>query len=397
MTVSPSDLAVRARRTFERSARGWAVTADPGAVIDIPLHPPTEREALADLESARAWAQSWRQAEVELPVRVVWAEREWSRVGRQRVAVRAQVVGADAIATVAGRSREWRAWVRRITELRVAVLDAASDAQGFDGLGERLDAALRTHSRAIAELAPTDARILHAVVVWLIRHPVSGLRVRQVPVRGVHGKWLERHRSIVESLVAAATGTDGLGLVSAADRLRISILDSTLRPAGVRDLAAPIAELAGLPFDGQLQVVVIVENLETLLALPDASGVVAIHGSGYIGHLAAELAWVRAVPVLYWGDLDSHGFAILNRVRASGINAVSVLMDFDVLEEFHDLCVAEPRPFRGELPRLTAEESQALQLLRERGDLRLEQERIAWPYAWSALESAIDAARVHSI
>ena len=396
MRVSPADLAVRARRMYERFARGWVVDARADATIDIPLHPPTERDALFDLEGARSWTQSWRKVEADLPVRVVWAERDWSRIGRQHVAVRAQVEGADAIAAVAGWSREWHAWVRRIADLRVAMLDAVSDAAGSDGLKERMDAALRTHARAIAALTSADAQILNAVVVWIIQHPVSGLRVRQVPVRGIHTKWLERHRAVVESLVGAATGKEGLGLVAAADRLRICILDPALRPAGVRDLAAPISELSGLPFDGNLQVVLMVENLETLLALPDAKGVVAIHGSGYVGHLAADLPWVQATPVLYWGDLDSHGFAILNRIRASGITVVSVLMDCTVLEEYRDLCVPEPRPFRGELSRLTAAETEALQLLRERGDVRLEQERVAWSYAWGTLESAIDTVRSRS-
>lgn len=215
-----------------------------------------------------------------------------------------------------------------------------------------------------------------------------------MPVRGIHTKWLEQHRTVVEDLVTAALDADGLGLVSPADRLRINVLDPALRSAGVRDLAAPITELAVLPFtDRLLQVVVIVENLETLLSLPDIEGVVAIHGSGYIGHLAAQLPWVLTRPVLYWGDLDSHGFAILNRVRTAGIDARSVLMDRLTLEEFGDLCVDEPTSFRGELSRLTAEERAVFDLLRERGDVRLEQERIAWHYAWRVLSAAVSAAR----
>ncbi|WP_298863466.1 Wadjet anti-phage system protein JetD domain-containing protein [Microbacterium sp.] len=390
MTVSPADLGARARRMYERSARLWVV--DPGVevVMDVPLHPPTEREALADLDGARAWAHSWRRAEAELPVHVVWEERNWSRIGRQSLPVRVRVEGSDAVAAAAAKSREWRAWVRRVRTLQDAVLGAAhagSDARA------RTDAALRTHSRAIAQLDAADARILQDMTVWLIQHPASGLRVRQVSVRGIHTKWLERHRSIVEALVTAVTGVDGLGLVAGPERLRISILDPALRPAGVRDLAAPLAELAALPFGERLEVVVIVENLETLLALPDAEGVVAIHGSGYIGHLVAQLAWVMSRPVLYWGDLDSHGFAILNRVRAAGVEAQSVLMNRSTLEEFRDLWVDEPTPFRGELSRLTDDERSTFVLLREYGDVRLEQERIAWPYAWEVLWKAIEAVR----
>lgn len=391
MSVSPDDVVARARRAYERSARTWAVGVDSDVLLDVPLHPPTEREAMADLDAARNWVQSWRDAEATLPIQVSWEERSWSRVGRQSIAVRVRVEGADGVAAVAGRRREWTAWVRRIAALREAALRAAGEGESAVGR-TNVDAVLRTHSRAIAQLDAVDARILQDVVVWLVQHPVSGLRVRQVPVRGIHTKWLERHRAIAEGLVGAAAGTEGLGLVAAADRLRIRILDPALKPTGVGDLAAPISELAALPFGDRLRVVVIVENLETLLALPDAAGVVAIHGSGYIGHFAAQLPWVLTHPVLYWGDLDSHGFAILNRVRASGVDARSVLMDRSTLDEFGDLCVDEPTPFRGELPRLTPGEREVFELLRERGDVRLEQERISWPYAWHVLGAAISEA-----
>ena len=128
-----------------------------------------------------------------------------------------------------------------------------------------------------------------------------------------------------------------------------------------------------------------------MLALPDVAGVVAIHGSGYIGHRVGALPWVRIRPVLYWGDLDSHGFAILNRVRAAGVDAQSMLMDREVLEAHRDLWVREPTPFRGELSRLTASEQAALDILRTEGDVRLEQERIGWDLAWARVSEAITA------
>ncbi len=388
--VTRADIADRARRLYERAARSWVV--DPSAVVsvDLPLHPPSEREVLQDLGAARAWVQAWRDAEGGKPLALQWEERNWARVGRQSVPTRVLIDGAEAIAVIAGKRREWAAWRSRIATLRAAVLvDAA--------FSEQVDAALRTHARAIAQLDGTDAEILRNASAWLVHHPVSGLRVRQVPVRGMHSKWLERHRAMVEDIVAAATGSDGLGLVDPDERLRVMILDPRLCPSGLRDVAAPIGELAEIPFDDRLRVVLIVENLETLLALPDTDGAVAVHGSGYIGHRVGALPWVRNRPVLYWGDLDSHGFAILNRVRAAGIDARSVLMDREVLEEHRDLWVREPNPFRGELPRLTGSEQAALTMLRAEGDVRLEQERIGWDLAWTRVSEAITAAGSRSV
>lgn len=392
--VTTGDVIDRARRLYERSARSWVVDPGTPVTVDLPLHPPSEREVLQDLDAARAWVQAWRDAEAVKPLVLQWEERSWARVGRQSVPTRVLIEGVAAVVAVAGKRREWDAWRSRIEGIRAAVLvDAGFSEQVGAALAcaASVDAALRTHARAIAVLDETDAEILRRATAWLVRNPVSGLRVRQVPVRGMHTKWLERHRAMVEGIVGAAAGSDGLGLVEPEDRLRVMILDPQLRPGGLRDVAAPVQELAALPFDDRLRVVLIVENLETLLALPDNAGVVAIHGSGYIGHRAAALPWVRSRPVLYWGDLDSHGFAILNRVRAAGIDAQSVLMDPEVLRAHRDLWVVEPKPFRGELPRLTASEQAALAVLRAEGDVRLEQERIGWDFAWARVAEAIAA------
>jgi hypothetical protein len=405
---------------YERSARSWVVDPRAEVGIDLPLHPPSEREVLHDLDAARAWVQAWRDAEAAKPLMLQWEERSWARVGRQSVPARVRIDGAEALATVAGKRREWVAWRTRIEELRAAVMSDARpvnaacserrSALAIDALpvdvspigaarseqvgadrSEQVDAALRTHARAIGLMEYPDAEILRRATAWLVRNPVSGLRVRQVPVRGMHTKWLERHRAMVEGIVGAATGSDGLGLVDPEDRLRVMILDPRLRRGGLRDVAAPIRELAALPFDDRLRLVLIVENLETLLALPDVAGIVAIHGSGYIGHRVGALPWVQSRPVLYWGDLDSHGFAIPNRVRAAGIEAQSVLMDPETLLAHRDLWVREPTPFRGELPRLTASEQAARDMLRAEGDVRLEQERIGWDLAWARVAEAIAA------
>ena len=60
-------------------------------------------------------------------------------------------------------------------------------------------------------------------------------------------------------------------------------------------------------------------------------------------------------------------------------------MDAVTLAAHRDLCGTEPTPARGELPLLTPEEQRVLDLLRDGGNLRLEQERIGWAYALERL------------
>lgn len=126
------------------------------------------------------------------------------------------------------------------------------------------------------------------------------------------------------------------------------------------------------------------ENLETLLCLPDAEGTVAVWGSGF-DVTSASLPWLRGASILYWGDLDSQGFAVLHRYRSHLPQIRTVMMDEATLEAHSDLWVPEPTPFRGAPESLTPAELRTLQRLRDEGDVRLEQERIGWDYALERL------------
>jgi hypothetical protein len=125
--------------------------------------------------------------------------------------------------------------------------------------------------------------------------------------------------------------------------------------------------------------VFVFENLATVLAMPDVSGAIAIHGGGHRVDLVARLPWARRVT--YWGDLDSHGFAIVNRLRARGVEATSALMDTDTLFDHRDRWGLDPDPNVGVFELLTPVERATLQSLSAEGNIRLEQERIPWSYA----------------
>jgi hypothetical protein len=60
---------------------------------------------------------------------------------------------------------------------------------------------------------------------------------------------------------------------------------------------------------------VIVENLDTGLALPEMPGTVAVMKLGNAVAALDRLPWLRGTDAIYWGDIDTHGFAILDRAR----------------------------------------------------------------------------------
>ena len=370
--VRVADVRARARTLWEREGRRWAAGDGSTAVLDIPLHPPTERDVLADYGGSIAWVQAWRDAS-GADLEVTWEDRRWGRVGTQAVPTRVCVRGPDAITAVAGTSVQWRRWRERSIEL-VSALDNS----------EALLVALVTHARAIGELDGSDFRRLRDVAVWLRANPSSGRFVRQLPIRGIDTKWLERHRAVVEALV----GREGLGLRQPPALTRVRFLDPALAPAGVTDLTAPHAQLDAL--DVHPERVVIVENLQTFLALPERAGVVAIDGRGNVAPQLAAIGWIREAEAVYWGDLDSHGLRILSQTRAAGLSLISCLMDQETLMAYRDLWVVEPQPYRGALIHLTEPEQAVLAALREHGDVRLEQERIEWDYAVARLDLALN-------
>lgn len=368
---------------MKRGMREWAASPDVVPVLDIPLQPPTERDVLADVDATIRWIDSWRSAESALPVTVTWGRKQWARVGAQAIPERVRVEGAEQLALVAGASPEWEVMRSRCADLRAALVPLSSSTESVVG-------ALQSHAGTIAALPAWDFTVLAGVVRWLAENPVSGRRVRELPIRGIDTKWLGRHRGLVEGLVRAVTGRDTLGLTAAPRTVRVRALDATLSIGGLADVTAPVGELASLPMPARI--VLITENLETLLALPNLPGVVAVHGSGYAVDRIAELPWATSSRVLYWGDLDSHGFAILNRARAAGLDMESVLMDAATLDTHRDLWVREPQPFVGELARLSAGETAAFAMLAAEAYPRLEQERIPWAYALDALRIALDDA-----
>jgi hypothetical protein len=108
-----------------------------------------------------------------------------------------------------------------------------------------------------------------------------------------------------------------------------------------------------------------------------------IFGAGYGFELIAETAWLHNCTMQYWGDIDTHGFAILDQLRTLFPAAKSFLMDRDTLLAHKLHWGAEPQPNRGELSRLTPEEQllyDDLRFDRLAVQLRLEQERIGFEW-----------------
>lgn len=175
---------------------------------------------------------------------------------------------------------------------------------------------------------------------------------------------------------------------------RVRSLDGSPLFGAVTDALVRVDELAGieLPFPR----IIIVENEVTFLALPSVPGALAFFGAGFDVLRLGRIPWLRDRDVVYWGDLDTDGFVILDRLRGQLRDVRSVLMDLDTLKAHESQWTTDPTPSRAVLERLTPDEAAAHRALRDNElgtSVRLEQERVSYARIVATLQ-AVWTARV---
>jgi hypothetical protein len=372
--ISPEDLIILLARRFDNQHRNWLMGKGQWP-LTMNLGMPMERDVADNAAAVRSWVETW--SSWRGPGELLWEERQWSRLGRQRLPAAVQFSSAAQVATAVRQGERWgRAASRHaaLTRRWPVLADTPQLVRNFD---------------VLADYADEDFDRLFALLAWLEANPDSGLYTRQLPVAGLDTKWMEKRRGLVVDLMQSIYDRCSerdfhllCGLRKPPHRLRFRVLCPVLRASvgGLRDIEAPLEELAGLAINPKLAVVV--ENLETGMALPDMEGAVAFIKLGNAVGALAGLPWLHRLPGIYWGDIDTHGFAILSRARAAMPGLISMMMDEGTLLSHRPLWVEEPVQNSDVLPDfLTAEEGTLYQSLREHrwgNNIRMEQERIDW-------------------
>jgi hypothetical protein len=255
---------------------------------------------------------------------------------------------------------------------------------------------LQSQPRRALALADDWQRLL-AIVAWLQAHPRPGLYLRQVDLPGVHSKFIEERRAVLSELLdqvlpsaAIDRAARGVGQFAARygfrdkpQRVRLRFLDPR-HPAWVpgTDADYTLSASAFIQLDAPVRRVFVTENEVNFLAFPQAVESLVVFGAGYGFDALARAAWLHRCALHYWGDIDTHGFAILDQLRSHFPHVLSLLMDRDTLLAHADQWVMEPQPTQRDLPLLNPDERRLYDDLRWRrlGEepVRLEQERIAY-------------------
>lgn len=331
--------------------------------------------------AVNSWALAWRDAVLPAGVTVTWTTR---LVHGARHQLPTHVVLPDLTAAAALAGGAWPVRTTRAqswwTVLHTQLPETASPAA----------------LRALLGCTDVDAELVVTTAEWLRAHPHAGMTARQLPIAGVHAKWVDAHLGLLQTL----SGHEQLELLRRPTRIHFTYLDPGHLAAGGRahdsftfgDTAVP----AYRP-----RVVVISENKDTAVLFPHLPGAVSVEGNGNAAAaLLPHVPWIAdAEHVVYWGDLDRHGFEILDALRGRGVPAVSVLMDEAAYEAYRVFGVtvdARGRTLTAgdgkELLHLTAAERAVYERLVDPafdGPRRVEQERIPLEVAHAAVQALL--------
>jgi hypothetical protein len=378
---TPASIRARLRRRWDTGtalterARGAAFVP-----IDLPIRGPTASELGARYAEVAAWVREWanRSGPCSITTKVIGSRR----TGGNEVPDRVRIETFDHLTWFLGTADQ----ARRHTELLELAKEVAPQIHSW---------VVDRPMRALAHEEAFD-RLL-ACERWLADNADRDRYLRQVDVSGIDTKFIERHRVILSELVDLMTDpVDSesrdfavrYGFRDKPARVRIRVLDaaSSRLPAGFTDVELRTDELSSHPFD--VERVFLVENEVTCLAFPPVPRSLLIFGGGYAVSRAAGLQWLREVPVYYWGDIDTHGFRILDLLRSRFPDARSLLMDRATLLAHEAHWDREPSPVNADLQHLTADEAALYRDLVEDvfgPAVRLEQERVRY----ACIEAAV--------
>lgn len=380
--ISPTEIRKKAERIWQSQkpmqAEWEGRTFFP---IEIPFSKPDAKELMENFSKLREYildlkGQSKESLgygyELELSL---WQHRH---LGSQLVPAKIRIVSMEDLCRLIGKSKDLARWRKS----SVLVAQQLPQLRKWIGL-----APLKVLK--YSENWP----LLLSVIEFFLQNPRPFLYIRQLQIPDVDTKFIEAHKKILQELLdltlpdsAIDRNFDGsgafeqrYGLLYDEVLVRFRSLDPMVQVGPYSDQSIPLSQFANHPLS--CKQIFIVENKINALAFVSLPGALVIFGSGYgIGKLQ-RVPWLNEKSIYYWGDIDTHGFSILSKLRAFLPQTQSLFMDRETLMAYPTLWVKEPEDarFTKALSVLTENEQSLFQDLQTNAmgiRIRLEQERI---------------------
>jgi hypothetical protein len=389
--TTPSDLRKQVLRVWERGKiLAAGISGETLFPLKLSMRRPEAQAMAHSFDAVRRWIRELEENSRSgkgFGYEIEWAEINHRQLGRNRMPNRITVPTESDALRLINMEREGRRF-RTLSQVTT---------ERFPALAQWLS----RRPLVVLEHAQDWPRILD-VLAWFRDHPRSNLYLRQVDIPGVDTKFVEGRKPLFSELLdivlkrndgplaeaVAQTFEQRYGLRTKPPLIRFRVLDSRIAIAGLCDLTIPASDFAALNLAARH--IFITENEVNGLAFPDFAEAIVVFGLGYGVELLHSASWMSGRHIYYWGDIDTHGFAMLDRLRGGFPNARSLLMNRETLMAHRSLWGCEDVPRRTALSWLQKDE-QALfdDLVSDRlgENVRLEQERVSYDFLERSLET----------
>lgn len=384
--ISPEDLRAKAQKLWD-SHKIHRAHLENGSLFpwEIAVPRPTARELADEFPRLRAEVrrlEAGGKAAAGGGYSIEYAQINHRRLGEQSLPRKVVVTSLEDFLHLTGKRRQYD----RFVSLAGTILAERPGLKDF----------LCRKPSTVLDNADDWERLL-SVCRYFQKNPKPALYTRQLDIAGVDTKFIETRRAVIAELLGTllpetpeTAGARGLsdhgferrfGLSFESPLIRFRLLDPAVSFSGLTDLSAPLTEFRRLTMPARR--VFVTENKMNGLSFPPCRDALVIFGLGYgVGSLA-DVPWLHQAELFYWGDIDTHGLAILDQLRAAFPDARSFLMDERTLMLHKEMWGREAtgERFSKDLKRLTPEENNLFQALRDDRlgpQIRLEQERIAF-------------------
>lgn len=375
--TTPEALKSQLRKLWEKGVLLREIAEDSGYFPrQLTCRKPASNDLSSRFNEVRQWINALTQIEVK-GYRLEWRE------------VKHRIIGVNRLPT--------KIWV-----------DSALDAIKILGLHKQAESYQRLFQQVVTAqpalrgwLIKNPLRVLEqdwtrllAIIDWLQANPRPEIYLRQIDLPDISSKFIEQHRGVLkelldltlppESIDPQARGVPGFnrrfGFRDKPQRVRYRLAS--------QDWEIDSREFASL--NPSISTVFVIENEISFLAFPVAEGSMVVFGRGYGFDMLAPALWLRHKKLYYWGDIDTHGFAILSQFRQLFPHTESFLMDENTLLANRTSWGVENKPCLRRLSGLTEQEQHLYLSLAHNhfGEkLRLEQEHISASWVQQALKA----------
>lgn len=342
---------------------------------------PSSAQMLEDFQAVREWAQELRTLALKHNLKIIECSVPHRRLGTQSLPQ--QLVFEDR--------GSYLSFIKKED-------DFISFERAFESTRELLPELL-PWLKCNLSLFERHLSIWHLVLKVARRYrerPFPNVYLRQLDIPEVDTKFVETHhrllRKVLKFLLDGEKNDDpsdaslagfcrqfGFRIDEPLVRFRWLDESITSQTLGLSDLTVPLNAFAAMKCPASR--IFITENKINGLCFPAVPDAMVIFGLGFGIEMLSSVEWMKERRIFYWGDIDTHGFAMVARLRQMFPKVVTFLMDAPTFHAGREFWVREPVPESRSFPveNLTAEERALFEELRTNVhgvQLRFEQERI---------------------